>query len=200
MSSSIDFYFDFSSPYGYFASTRLDAIARRHGATVRWRPVMLGLIFPFTGGQPLASIPVKGEYGIRDIARCARFHGIAFQFPAPFPISTQAPAKSFYFASDQDSARAEQLAHALYRAYMVEGRDISDPEVTADVASENGYDRALIRDALRDPALKQRVRSETEAALARGVFGSPFVMVDGEPFWGFDRLDQVDRWLETGGW
>ena len=200
MSRSIDFYFDFSSPYGYFASTRLDAIARHHGATVRWRPILLGLVFPFTGGQPIPSIPLKGEYGLRDMARCARLHGIPFQLPVPFPVSTQAPARAFYFASDHDPEHATQLAQALFKAYMVEGRDISSPEVTADVAQENGFDREIMRNALGDPALKERVRNESEAALARGVFGSPFVIVDGEPFWGFDRLEQVDRWLATGGW
>jgi 2-hydroxychromene-2-carboxylate isomerase len=200
MTRTIDFYFDFSSPYGYFASTRVDTIAGNHGATVRWRPILLGLVFPHTGGQPLATIPLKGEYGLRDIARCARLHGIAFRLPAPFPISSQAPARAFYFASDHAPERATPLAQALFKAYMVEGRDISNPDVTADVAQEVGLDRATLRGAVGDPALKQRVRSETDAALARGVFGSPFVIVGDEPFWGFDRLEQVERWLATGGW
>ena len=200
MSDPIAFYFDFSSPYGYLASTCIDAIGQRHGRQVNWRPILLGLVFPVTGGQPISSIPVKGTYGLRDMARCARLHEIPFRVPPRFPISTQAPARAFYFAHGQDPAAATRLARSLFTAYMVEGHDISSPEVTLEIAAKAGLDGKQMRVALADTALKQRVRTETEAALARGVFGSPFFIADGEPFWGFDRLDHLDRWLATGGW
>jgi 2-hydroxychromene-2-carboxylate isomerase len=95
---------------------------------------------------------------------------------------------------------AVRLAQALYRAYFAEDRDISSPEVTASVASTLGLDREALLAALGDAAVKDRLRSEVDAAIARGVFGSPYIVIDGEPFWGADRLDQVEKWLATGGW
>jgi 2-hydroxychromene-2-carboxylate isomerase len=199
MPAPIDFYFDFSSPYGYFASTRIDAIAARHGREVNWRPVLLGAALKVTGLPALPTVPLKGAYSKHDFARSARFLGIPFRQPTAFPIASQAPARAFYWADAADPARARQLAAALYRAYFVEDVNISNPSDTVAVAASLGYHAAEVEAAINDPAIKDRLRSEVDAAIARGVFGSPFVIVDGEPFWGVDRLDQVERWLQTGG-
>ncbi len=83
---------------------------------------------------------------------------------------------------------------------MVDDRDISSPETTAEVAASVGLDRQKVLDVIADPVMKEKLKVETEAAIQRGVFGSPYVVVDGEPFWGFDRLEHVDRWLQNGGW
>ena len=115
-------------------------------------------------------------------------------------MATQAASRAFYWVQDADRALAVKLAQALYRAYFAEDRDISSPEVTADVASRLGIDRAALLAALSDPAVKERLKSEVDVAIARGVFGSPYIVIDGEPFWGSDRLDQVEKWLATGGW
>lgn len=200
MANPIDFYFDFSSPYGYLASTKIDALAARHGRGVVWRPHLLGAVFKINGQQPLASIPLKSGYAARDLARSARMLKVPFKLPTKFPIGATAPSRAFYWVSDRDPALAKTLAHALYCAYFVEDRDISSPDVTADVAARLGVDRGELQQALNDPAVKDRLRIEVDAAIARGVFGSPYIVVDGEPFWGADRLDQVERWLETGGW
>jgi 2-hydroxychromene-2-carboxylate isomerase len=200
MSAPIDFYYDYSSPYGYLASTRIEALAARHGREVVWRPILLGAVFKVTGGQPLPTVPLKGDYARRDILRCARYYGIPLQIPSKFPVATQAPARATYWLCDRDPAQAKVLAAALFRAYFIEDRDISSPEVTAEVAAAMGLPGEPLRAALQEPAVKERVRAETDAALARGVFGSPFFIVDGEPFWGVDRMDQLERWLETGGW
>ena len=200
MPQAIDFYFDFSSPYGYFAASHIDALAARHGRQVNWRPVLLGVVFKQTGQQPLAHIPLKGEYAMRDLPRSARWFDVPFKTPSRFPIAGTSASRAYYWTQDRDSAAARQLALALYRAYFVEDRDISAPEVTADVAAGLGMPRADVLAALNDPAVKERLKREVDAAIARGVFGSPYVIVDGEPFWGSDRLDQVERWLATGGW
>ncbi len=196
----IDFYFDFSSPYGYFASTRIDDIAARHGRMVTWRPTLLGAVFKITGGQPLPTIPLKGSYAAHDLARSARLLEIAFKMPSRFPISSTAPSRAFYWLGDRDPALAKKLAQALFHAYFAEDRDISNPEVTGNVAAKLGVDKGELTQALNDPAVKERLKSEVDAAIERGVFGSPYIVVDGEPFWGSDRLDQVEKWLETGGW
>jgi len=200
MATPIDFYFDFSSPYGYFASTRIDDLARKHGRDVIWRPILLGAVFKVTGQQPLPAVPLKGDYAKRDLDRSARLLGVPFKFPSRFPIGAQAPSRAFYWVYDQDRKLAVELAQALYRAYFAEDRDISMPDVTASVAATLGLEREAVLAALADPGVKDRLRTEVDAALARGVFGSPYIVIDGEPFWGADRLEQVDKWLATGGW
>ncbi|MGE5087867.1 MAG: 2-hydroxychromene-2-carboxylate isomerase [Candidatus Levyibacteriota bacterium] len=198
MKAPIVFHFDFSSPYGYIASERIGALAARHGRDVDWRPMLLGAVFKVAGTAPLTSVPLKGDYSRRDIARSARFHGVPFNMPAKFPIATQAPARIVVWRKGQDAAAAPRLVGALYRAYFVDGRDISDPEIAADVAGGAGVDRAAARAAIDDPAVKDALRREVDAAIAAGVFGSPYIVVDGEPFWGVDRFDQIERWLERG--
>ena len=196
----VDFYFDFSSPYGYFAAAKIDEIAARHGRTVNWRPILLGAVFKVTGQQPLPTIPLKGGYSKHDIERSARFFGVPLRVPSKFPIGSTAPCRAFYSISDRDPQLAVRLAQALYTAYFAEDRDISTTEVTLDVAEKLGIPRDGLSHALNEPALKDRLRSEVDDAVVRGVFGSPYFIVDGEPFWGSDRLDQVERWLATGGW
>jgi len=200
MANPIDFYFDFSSPYGYLASTRIDALAAKHGRSVVWRPHLLGAVFKINDQRPLASIPLKSDYAARDLARSARLLKVPFKLPTKFPVGATAPSRAFYWLNDKDPALAKRLAQALYHTYFAEDRDISSPEVTCDVAARFEVDRAELAQALNDPAVKERLRTEVDAAIARGVFGSPYIIVDGEPFWGSDRLDQVERWLETGGW
>lgn len=195
----IDFYFDFSSPYGYLAAEKIDALAARHGRTVNWHPVLLGVVFKQTGAQPLTQVPVKGPYSQRDFARSARYLGVPFAMPPVFPIAGQAPSRITLWARARDPAAGVRAARALYRAFFVEGRDISQPDVAAQVAGEAGFDAAAARAAIDDPAIKDALKSEVEKAIAAGVFGSPFFIVDGEPFWGADRFEQIDRWLAQGG-
>lgn len=200
MSDPIDFYFDFSSPYGYFAATRIDAIASRHGREVSWRPILLGAVFKVTKQQPLPTIPLKGDYAKRDLARSARLLGVSFTFPSRFPIATIAACRAYYSVAEQDPALAKRLARALYEAYFARDRDISAPEAVVEIASGIGISSDALREAIDAPGVKEHLRAAVDAAIAQGVFGSPYIVVDGEPFWGSDRLDQVERWLETGGW
>jgi 2-hydroxychromene-2-carboxylate isomerase len=199
MPAPIQIYFDFSSPYGYLGSEKIEALAARHGRTVDWHPMLLGIAFKTTGSQPLTSVPIKGDYAKRDMERSARFHGVAFRLPSKFPIATQAPARIVLWQREHDQASVGNLVKALYRAYFVLDRDIGDPDTAADVAAESGLDRQAARGAVDDAAVKDALRREVDAAMAKGVFGSPFVFVDGEPFWGIDHFDQVDRWLAHGG-
>jgi len=196
--SAIQFFFDFSSPYGYLAAQKIDALAAKHGRTVDWRPMLLGVVFKQTGAAPLTEVPVKGPYSKRDFARSARFHGVEFRMPPVFPIPAQAPSRVVLWAKQRSPGDAATVAKALYRAYFVEGLDISKPDVAAEVAGRAGFDAAAARAAVDDPAIKDALKREVEAAIAAGVFGSPFVIVDGEPFWGMDRFDQIERWLARG--
>ena len=199
MPTPLQFHFDFSSPYGYLASQKVEALAARHGRAVDWRPMLLGAAFKVAGTQPLTSIPLKGDYTKRDLPRSARYHGVPFRMPSKFPIATQAPARIVLWQKAIDPGASAPLVKALYRAYFVDDRDISNPDVAADVAAEAGFNRDGARAAIDDPAIKDQLKRNVEAAIAAGVFGSPFIIVDGEPFWGIDRFDQIERWLASGG-
>lgn len=200
MSQAIDFYFDFSSPYGYFAAAKIDALAAKFDRATIWRPILLGAIFKVTGQQPLTTIPMKGSYAQHDLMRSARWFGVPFKLPGKFPVATTAACRAFYWLNDRDPVAAKLLAQALYRAYFADDRDISNPEVTANVAAKLGHDKDAVMQAINDAAVKERLKSEVDAAIERGVFGSPYIIVDGEPFWGSDRLDQIEQWLAKGKW
>ena len=199
MPNPLQFHFDFSSPYGYLASERIETLAARHGRAVDWRPMLLGAAFKVAGTQPLTMVPLKGDYTKRDLPRSARYYGVEFRMPSKFPIATQGPARIVLWQKGIDPGGCAPLVKALYRAYFVHDRDISSPEIAADAAAEAGFNRDGARAAIDDPAIKDALRRDVEAAIAAGVFGSPFVFVDGEPFWGIDRFEQVERWLAEGG-
>jgi 2-hydroxychromene-2-carboxylate isomerase len=199
MSDPLTFHFDFSSPYGYLASTKIDALGAKYGREVIWKPFLIGATFKITGLPSLVEVPLKGDYARHDFARSARFHGVPYNHPEPFPIATQAPARAFYWVDAQDKGRAKQLAVALLKAYFVDGINISNPADTVKVAKGLGHDAVALETALNDPAVKALLKNEVDAAMTKGVFGSPFVFVDGEAFWGIDRFDQIERWLATGG-
>ena len=197
--SPVEFWFDFSSPYSYLASERIDELAAKHGRKVKWRPVMLGAAFKASGSPLLLTVPLKGEYSKRDIERSARFMGIPYKFPPKFPLVTLAAARGYYWLHGQDCGKARQFAHAMFRAYWVAGRDISESPVVLEIATGLGIDSDAFTAAVASPEIKDCVKQETDAAIARGMFGAPYFMVDGEPFWGADRLPQIDKWLATGG-
>jgi 2-hydroxychromene-2-carboxylate isomerase/catechol 2,3-dioxygenase-like lactoylglutathione lyase family enzyme len=201
VTAPLEFWFDFSSPYGYLAAQRIEALAQRHDRSVEWRPMLLGVAFKVAGTAPLTDVPLKGDYSRRDFARSARFHGIDddFRLPSRFPISTQAAARILLWTRSHDPEKAGRVAKAMLRAYWVDDRDISAPEVAAAAASEAGIDAAAARAVVDDPAWKDALKREVETGIARGVFGSPFVFADGEPFWGLDRFDQLDWFLGSTG-
>ena len=199
MPAPIDFYFDFSSPYGFLASHKIDALAAKHGREARWRPYLLGAVMKVTGQQPLPSIPLKGDYAKRDFLRSARFHGVPYRHPTHFPIASVSPTRAFYWLNAKDPRRAKELARALYAAYFLEDIDTSQAENTIAVAAKLGLPADEVRAGINDPAVKDLTKSEVDKAIALGAFGSPYVVVDGEPFWGIDRFDQIDRWLANGG-
>jgi 2-hydroxychromene-2-carboxylate isomerase len=198
--ASIDFYFEFSSPYGYIASQLADDFEKRVGRPLRWRPFLLGPVFKITGQPPLVEIPMKGEYSRHDFLRSARMHKVPYKQPSKFPIGTVAAMRAFYWLDDRDSTRARSLAKALYKAYFVDGIDISAPATVIEIARSAGIDAAALATALEDPALKERAKKEVDNAIAANVFGSPFFIADGEPFWGVDRMPMLEDWILTGGW
>jgi len=188
MKGPIEFYFDFSSPYGYLASHKIEPLAAKYGRSVTWRPMLLGVAFKATGSGPLPNIPLKGDYAKRDFLRSARFHGVPFRLPDPFPVSTVSACRAFYASPEE---KRVLLAKALYRAYFADNVNIGEADNVLRIANSLGC-----RPDIDSQSVKDKTRAEVDAALAKGVFGSPYIVVDGEPFWGVDRFDQIERWLK----
>lgn len=200
MAERIEFYFDFSSPYGYLAAQQIEGLGERQGVEVVWRPFLLGASFKATGIPPLVQVPWKSDYAKQDIAREARRIGVPYTWPDPFPFMSVAAARAYYWIEAEDAPAAKKLALALFHHAFGEGGDIAHAGKVVEIASAGGHDRASVEAALQDPAIKDRLRAETDTAIERQIFGSPFVFVGDQAFWGHDRLPQVEQWLESGGW
>ncbi len=200
MAAPIEFYFDFSSPYGYLAARRIEQVVEAYDREILWKPFLLGALFKTTGAQPLLDIPLKGDYGRLDLARSARRYKAPFVLPETFPFMSVAACRAFYWLNESDPKAARALIAALYDTAFGAGRSIAEATEVAAVAKNLGHDPEEVLAALQEPRIKDLLRQEVEAAIAKGVFGSPYIIVDGEPFWGSDRLDDVALWLELGGW
>lgn len=194
------FHFDFSSPYAFFAARHVEDTLARYGLPILWRPFMLGSAFKATGMAPLVQQPLRGPYAVHDWQRLARRDGIAFVLRSDFPYASLAAARAFYWLESQDMPLAKRFALAVFDAYFQHGRDMTAPEAVADEAAALGVDRDALLAAVRQEQWKQRVKDATADALAKGVFGAPTFDVDGELFWGSDRLPMVAEWVEKGGW
>ena len=195
---AIDFYFDFSSPYSYIASEWIEALAARHGRTVAWHAMLLGATFQVTDIKSPVSYPLKREYSLLDFERSARFAGVPLKMPARFPIATQNAARLFYWLQASDAARAVAWARHCLRALFARGVDLSDALALQSLGAEFGIDAAQAEAVCSDPHWKAALKAANDAAIALGVFGVPYFIIDGEPFWGNDRRAQIERWLEKG--
>jgi 2-hydroxychromene-2-carboxylate isomerase len=201
----MDFYFDFISLYGYFASLRIDAIAARHGRSVNWHAMLVGVaVMKVMGLKPLLETPLKGDYVVRDSDRYMRRRGITLARRVTAPMMDPRPAaRAFYWAKRHHPGSEAAFARAVYDRYWRRGRDLSQPDelvaaaATVPALAEHGH---ALRSGIDGDEARSDLREGVAASLERGVFGSPFILVDGEPFWGSDRLELVDEWLERGGW
>jgi 2-hydroxychromene-2-carboxylate isomerase len=196
----VEFWFDFSSPYAFFAAREIDAVAARHGRAVTWRPFLLGVAFRTTRMAPLTEQPMRGDYGRRDWDRLARLKDIPFRFPTTFPVSGVAATRMFYAIERTDPAAARGFALAAFDALFLHDRDIGAPAIAAEAGAAMGLEPQALVAAAADPEVKELARVRVDEAMARGIFGAPFFIADGEPFWGWDRLPMLDEWLARGGW
>jgi 2-hydroxychromene-2-carboxylate isomerase len=197
----IEFYFDLISPYGYFASTQIEALAARHGRTVDWKPVLLGVtVMKIMGLPPLMQIPLKKDYLRHDKPRMARLLGVPFKEHGLPEVNSLAASRAFLWLKERDPALASRFAQRIYTRLWVEGRDITQPDAVADEAAGMGASRSDVIDAIGSPQMKQALKEAVDAAVAKGVFGVPTFVADGEQIWGVDRLWMLEHWLTHGDW
>jgi 2-hydroxychromene-2-carboxylate isomerase len=201
----IDFYFDFISGYGYFASLRIEALAARHGRTVNWHSMLLGVsVMKVMGLKPLLETPLKGDYVLKDAARYMRQHQLVLARKISDPMMDPRPAgRAFYWVKRHHPGQEAGFARAALDHYWRLGKDLSNPDEIAAVAAGHpalGLDPDALREGQASDESRDDLRASVAASIERGVFGSPFIFVDGEPFWGSDRLELVDTWLGRGGW
>ena len=192
-SKHIDFYFDLSSPYSYLAATQLEAIANRHGATIAWKPLVLAAVFKAQGNvMPAVCVP-KAQYMVKDLARWAEHYGVPFQMSSRFPLPTIRGMRLIIAA--ESSGRSGELAKSLFTGMWERDLDISSDAVLRTLVSECGLSADELMAATETSAVKDKLRAYTDEAISRGVFGAPAMMVDGELFWGNDRLHFLEQQL-----
>lgn len=199
LKAPIDFCFDYSSPYSYIANEWIDALAARHGRTVRRRAILLGVTFQAAELRSPVGYPLKREYSMRDFARSARFERVPYVQPQPFPIATHLAARVFWWLQEREGEEAAaRWTRAAFRAYFTRGVPLDEAAALKALAVEAGLDGNAAEAAWNDPVWKSRLRQANEDALQQGVFGAPWFIIDGEPFWGNDRKAQLERWLSEG--
>jgi 2-hydroxychromene-2-carboxylate isomerase len=196
MAAALAFWYEFASTYSYPAAARIEADAAAVGVVIEWRPFLLGPIFASQGwsDSPFNIYPAKGRYMWRDLERICAREGLAFRRPSRFPRNSLLAARVALIAADEGWCGA--FTRAVYRANFAEDRDIAAPEVIGGILA--ALDRPAMHVLARagSPEIKQRLRAQNEAAVARGIFGAPSFTVADELFWGNDRLDEAVAWAQ----
>ncbi|TAJ36966.1 MAG: 2-hydroxychromene-2-carboxylate isomerase [Reyranella sp.] len=194
MARTLEFYFDYGSPYSYLADTQVEAIAKRAGATLARKPMLLGGVFKATGNHSPAEMPQKSAWSGFDMPMWARHYGVPFQRNPFFPVNTLALMRGA--AAAQIDGLFERYHPAIYKAMWVDGRNLNDINEVASVLTAAGLDAAKIGARIQDQDVKDRLKATTEEAVARGVFGAPTSFVDNMMFFGNDRLPFVELALK----
>jgi len=198
----IEFYFDFVSPYGYCAASRIDALAARHGRVVRWRTFNMRSVNATILGadRPLFQLPLKGPYFSQDVPRTVKWFGLPYRPGSVLDFNPLAALRTFWFLNDQNPEQAKAFAWRVMQAFFAEAVVPNEPMAVAALAEEAGCDPGPLLAYLQTPEAKARLKRETEAAVAAGVWGTPTFKVDDQLFWGCDRLPMLEDWLARGGW
>lgn len=195
MARTVEFLFDVGSPYTWIAALALPGVAARTGARIEWVPMLLGGVFKATGNHSPAEIPAKGRWTRIDLERQAARHGAAYTPNPHFPVNTLALmriATGLVLRRPQDLAR---YLDAVFHAMWVVPRNLNEPAEVGAMLTAAGFDPADLMALANDPEVKERLKANTERAVARGVFGAPSFLVGDELYWGQDRLGDVEAAL-----
>ena len=195
---TVEFFFDFGSPASYLAWTQLPAICRAAGATLVYRPMLLGGVFQATGNASPITVPAKGKYMLTDLARFAQRYGVPMRFNPHFPINTLALMRAAVGVQQREPARFEEFVAAMFRAMWVDGRNMADAATVGEVLAQAGFDAQAVLALSGDATVKDALKASTEEAVRRGAFGAPTMFVGSQMFFGQDRLDFVREALGPG--
>jgi len=191
---AIEVWFELASPYSYLGVSRVEDVARAAGVPIAWRPFLLGPIFQKQGwsDSPFNLYPAKGRYMWRDMERLAARYALAFRRPSVFPRSGVLAARVALVAADE--GWCGPFARAAFAASFAHDRDIASRDVLAEIVADLGHDADATLARAESAANKPRLRAQTARAEELGIFGAPTFAVDGEIFWGDDRLEQAVAW------
>jgi 2-hydroxychromene-2-carboxylate isomerase len=195
MSGTVEFWFDVGSPYRYIAYRALPALLARTGARVDWRPMLLGGVFKATGNRSPVEVPAKGRWTQVDMQRWAKRVGTRIEMNPHFPIMTLHLMRGAVAMQMRGEAELRRYLDAVFDAIWVDRRNLNDPAEVAAVLRQAGFDPEQVLAMTNDPAVKDKLKANTEEAVARGVFGAPTFFVGDEMFWGQDRMDFVEEAL-----
>jgi 2-hydroxychromene-2-carboxylate isomerase len=196
-SRTVEFFFDVGSPTTYLAWTQLPALCAATGASLVYRPILLGGLFQATGNASPVSVPAKGKYMLDDLGRYARRYGVPLRFNPHFPVNTLTLMRGAVGLQMRDPARFGDYLAAVFRAMWVDGANLGDAAVVQKVLGDAGFDAAAFAALVGDPEVKDALKRNTEEAVRRGAFGAPTMFVDGQMYFGQDRLDFVREALQA---
>ena len=199
--ATLEFFFDCSSPWSYLAFSRIEALVERTGAEIIWRPILVGGVFNAVNESIYEARanphPLKGPYGVKDMQDWAKYCGIKIGRPPVFPVRSIDAMRAAIVADGEGKLPA--FAWATFRAYWGDLKDISQPEVLADICKEVGMDWEHVSEVIKSDAIKGQLRANTEELIERGGFGSPTMYVNKvNMFFGNDRLPLVEAALKHG--
>ena len=196
MSKSLEFYFDFGSPTAYLAHKRLGQLSAQYALEVIYRPILLGGVFKAIGSASPVTIPAKGHYMmIHDLPRFAKRYDVELKPNPFFPINTLNLMRMAIAA--ERLGCEEPLIAAIYDAVWLQERNMGEADVVADVLTKNGFDTQSLLELSQNPEVKSQLIANTEAAVERGIFGTPTLFMDDEMYFGQDRLDFVEETLRA---
>ncbi|MDB5873689.1 MAG: 2-hydroxychromene-2-carboxylate isomerase-like protein [Ramlibacter sp.] len=197
MTKVVEFFFDVGSPAAYLAWTQMPKIAAETGATVDYKPILLGGVFQATANRSPMEVPAKGRYMNDDLQRFATRYGVPYSHNPHFPINTLTLMRGAVGLQLREPARMVPYVEAVFRAIWVDGKNMNDPATVGGVLHAAGFDAQALLALTADPEVKDRLKAVTQDAVARGAFGAPTFFVDGQMYWGQDRLDFVKEALEA---
>ena len=195
------FYFDPISPFGYLGSVEIERLATRLGRRVEWRPVLIGItILKVMGLKPLPQTPLKGDYLRHDALRLAQFLDIPFRYHGLTGVNSVAALRAFVLLKESDEGLAKAFAQRIFDRLWVRGLDITSADAVVEEASTLGIDAKSLRKNIATDEAKDALRQQVDAAIHAGVFGVPYFVVDGESFWGVDRMWMIEHWAKHYSW
>ena len=192
---SVEFYFDLGSPYSYLAYYRLLQIAEQQEIQIVYKPILLGGVFKATGNRSPIEIPVKGAYSILDMRRWAEYYQIPMQMNPHFPMNTLTLMRILTGVQLLHLEKFEQVLKLLFDAMFGTPQNLNEPTVLAEVLKPSGFSVEDIMSMVQSDVVKQKLITETEQAILRGIFGAPTFFVGDEMYWGQDRLHFVEQAL-----